>query len=294
MPQFFYKYMTARVAKIVLVSRRLRWSSSLLFNDPFDITQELRLDFDEHRLNATLIDRVASLMEHGDIAAPLRHVLFGPLLRGAMRLEPDARRAMASELRRRMAAPTSGQVEALKELKDTWRAMVPTFRVLCFSEVHDATPMWNHYADGYKGVVLQFVAVEEVDSAFLVARPVVYQDTRPSIADVNTWVSCMLGQGEKSYRDLFMEYLYVKKSEWSYEKEWRIPAPGRRPEDSELFGDYGFHPSELTAICFGPKCSEEDRSDLLKLLSHGLEHVQAHEMLLNVQQAKIESRAIAR
>jgi hypothetical protein len=129
--------------------------------------------------------------------------------------------------------------------------MVPTFRVLCLSEVHDAMPMWNHYADGYKGVVLRFVAVKEVDSAFLVARPVVYQDVPPSIADVNTWVSRMLGQGEKRYQDLFMEYLYVKKCEWSYEKEWRIPAPGRRSEGSELFGEYGFHPSEVTAIYFG-------------------------------------------
>lgn len=291
-PQFFYKYMTARVAKIVLTTRCLRWSSPLLFNDPFDITQELRLGFDEHRLNATLTDRVASLMEEAELSTPVGHPVFGPLLRGAMRLGPDARRVMASELRRGMGASTPGQAEALKVLKDTWRAMVPTFRVLCLSEVHDATSMWNHYADGYKGVVLRFLAVKEVDSAFLVARPVVYQDTPPSIADVNAWVSCMLGQGEKSYQDLFMEYLYVKKCEWSYEKEWRIPAPGRRPEDSELFGDYGFHPSELTAIYFGPNCSDGDRSDLFKLLAHGLGHVQAHEMFLNVQEAKIEARAI--
>jgi hypothetical protein len=27
-------------------TRRLRWSSPLLFNDPFDVTQELRLNFD--------------------------------------------------------------------------------------------------------------------------------------------------------------------------------------------------------------------------------------------------------
>jgi hypothetical protein len=281
-PRVFSKYMTAKVAKIVLATRRLRGSSPLLFNDPFDITQELRLDFDEYRLNATLTDQVGSLMEQGDLSTPVTHPVFGPLLRGAMRLGPDARRTMASELRRRIGASPPGQAVALKVLKDTWRAMVPTFRVLCLSEVHDATSIWNHYADRYQGVVLQFVAVKEVDSAFLIARPVVYQDTAPSIADVNTWVSCMLGQGEKSYQDLFTEYLYVKKCEWSYEKEWRIPAPGRRPEDSELFGDYGFHPSELTAIYFGPKCSEEDCSDLLKLLAHGLEHVQAHEMFLNV------------
>jgi hypothetical protein len=97
-PQCFYKYMTARVAKIVLTTRRLRWSSPVLFNDPFDITQELRLDFDEHRLNIALIDRVASLIEHGDLSSPIGHPVFGPLLRGAMRLGPDARRAMASEL----------------------------------------------------------------------------------------------------------------------------------------------------------------------------------------------------
>lgn len=34
-----------------LTTRCLRWSSPLLFNDPFDITQELCLDFDEHRLS---------------------------------------------------------------------------------------------------------------------------------------------------------------------------------------------------------------------------------------------------
>jgi hypothetical protein len=79
--QVFYKYMTARVAKIVLATRRLRWSSPLLFNDPFDVTQELRLNFDEHGLNAALIERVASLMEHGDMSGPVKHPVFGPLFR---------------------------------------------------------------------------------------------------------------------------------------------------------------------------------------------------------------------
>ena len=50
--QYFYKYVTAKVAKIVLATRKLRWSSPLLFNDPFDVTQELRLNFDEAKLNA--------------------------------------------------------------------------------------------------------------------------------------------------------------------------------------------------------------------------------------------------
>jgi len=109
------------------------------------------------------------------------------------------------------------------------------------------------------------------------------------------WVSCMLGEGgEKNYRDLFTEYLYVKTCAWSYEKEWRIPAPGRRPDDSELFGDYGFHPRELTAIYVGPNCPDEDRADLLALLTHGLEHVQAHQMSFDIPQARLVSRPILR
>lgn len=291
MPQFFYKYMTAKVAKIVLATRRLRWSSPLLFNDPFDITQELRLNFDEHGLNAALTDRVAWLIEHGDSSTPVKHPVYGLMVRLAMRASPHDRRAMAGELRRRMR-PTPGQAEALRELKDTWRAMVPTFRVLCLSEVNDVTSMWSHYADKYHGVVLEFFAVKEVDSAFQIARRVVYQDTAPSIADATAWVSCMLG--EKNYQDLFTEYLYVKTCAWSYEKEWRIPAPGRRPDDSELFGDYRFHPRELTAISFGPNCSDEDRTDLLALLTHGLEHVQAHQMSFDTQQARLVSRPIPR
>ena len=69
-------------------------------------------------------------------------------------------------------------------------------------------------------------------------------------------------------------------------------APGRRPDDSELFGDYGFHPRELTAIYFGPHCSDEDRRDLLALLAHGLEHVQAHQMSFDTQQARLVSHPI--
>jgi hypothetical protein len=91
-----------------------------------------------------------------------------------------------------------------------------------------------------------------------------------------------------------MEYLYVKKREWSYEKEWRVPVPGRRRSDNELFGDYGFHARELTAIYFGPRCAEQDREDLLKLLAHGLDHVEAYQMDFDTQQARLVARTIER
>jgi hypothetical protein len=291
--QVFYKYTKVSVAKTVLATRRLRWSSPLLFNDPFDVTRELRLNFDERGLHAAVVERAAWLIEHGDASTSITHHVFGLLIRLAMTASPEVRRAMAAELRSGAGAPTPGQAEALREIKELWRAMVPTFRILCLSEVNDATPMWYHYADRYRGVVLEFFAVEDVDSALLMARPVAYEDT-PSIADANAWASCILHEGDARYQDLFKEYLYVKKCEWSYEKEWRIPAPGRRPDDSELFGDYGFNLRELTAIYFGHECPEQDRDDLLRLLAHEFEHVKAYQMDLDTQQARLVARPVER
>lgn len=287
-PKFFYKYMTAETAKIVLVTRQLRWSSPLLFNDPFDVTQELRLNFDEGQLNAALVERLALLVEQGNPSVSVKDLLLTKLLRGAIGASPEVRRKIAYELRQIITTPASEQTQAFKIVKETWREMVPTFRVLCLSELNDVTPMWLHYADRYRGIVLEFSSVD-IESAFLVARPVVYQDTAPAIADVNEWVSCMLGQ--RKYRDLFTEYQYVKTSEWANEKEWRIVS-GARTGETELFGDYGFHLNDLSGIYFGEKCSGDDRRDLMVLLAHGLEHVRAYEAFSDSQQAKFVFRTV--
>jgi Protein of unknown function (DUF2971) len=279
--QLFYKYMTPKVAKIVLASRQLRWSSPLLFNDPFDVTQELRLNFDEAKLIAALTDRVASLLERGDSPDSIKHPVVAAMLRVASCATRDKRRAMAKELRK--SVDTSAQIASLAILKDKWKEMVPTFRVLCLSELNDVTPMWQHYADGYKGVVLEFSVIDELESALLMARPIIYQDTPPSIADVKTWVNCLLAQS--SYWDIFTEYQYVKTNPWSYEREWRIVS-GARPGENGLFGDYGFQSREFTGIYFGPKCCEEDRTELVALLTDGLEHVLAYEAFPDTKQAK--------
>jgi hypothetical protein len=287
--KFFYKYMTSKVARIVLARRKLRWSSPLLFNDPFDVTQELRLNFDEGQLNAALAERVALLIEQGDHSISVRQPKLADLLRVADR--PDFWRTMASAFRKGIFPPISGQIQSFAAAKGKWSEMVPTFRILCLSELNDIIPMWLHYADEYRGVVLEFSAADELDSVFLAARPVVYQDTPPAVADADTWASCILGQGGNTYRDILSEYLYVKTKSWSYEQEWRIVSRAR-PDDNVLFGDYGFYLYDLTGIYFGPKCSDEDRSDLIALLAHGLQHVQAHQAFPDFQQAKLRFLAI--
>ena len=292
--RFFYKYMKAKVAKIVLGTGRLRWSSPLLFNDPFDITQELRLNFDDGQLIAVMADRVASLIEQGNFPSSAKDSNLAHLFRVAMHATPNMRRVMVSDLRKSIQTGTSASIQAFTPLKDMWSKIVPTFRILCLSELNDITPMWLRYADEYRGVALEFSPVDELGSAFLSTRPVVYQDTLPAIADVNSWVSCALGQGGLTYEYLFTEYLYVKTTAWSYEKEWRIVMLGARPGESGFFGDYAFDPHDLTGIYFGSKCSAEDRLDLFALLTHGLKNVLAYEAFPDSHHARFRFRAVTR
>ena len=290
----FYKYMKANVVKIALDSRKLRWSSPVLFNDPFDITQELRLNFDDGQLIAAMADKLALLIEQGNFLSSVEDSNLAHLFRVAIHATPDVRQVMVSNLRKGIQPSTSASMQAFTPLKEMWTKIVPTFRILCLSELNDITPMWLGYADEYKGVVLEFSPVDELGSAFLSARPVIYQDTLPAIADVNSWVNCALGQGGLTYEYLFTEYLYVKTNVWSHEKEWRIAMLGARPGESGFFGDYAFDPCDLTGIYFGPKCSKEDRLDLLALLTHGLENVLAYEAFPDSHHARFRFRAVTR
>jgi DUF2971 family protein len=270
--QFFYKYVSARTAKTILTTRKLRWSSPLLFNDPFDVTQELRLNFDVAQLSAALVEEMADLIVAGGPIGDTARPDLKDLLTSLDGASPAQRQQLVDRFRKNPPRTTVGQVAAVAELKRRWSAIVPTLRLLCLSEANDVTAMWHHYADAYQGAVLQFEAIDELDSVWLVARPVVYQAAPPSIADARTWARCMLRKDDRTYQDLFTEYQYTKTPDWAYEREWRI-ASFKQPEESGEFSYWGFDPRELVGVYLGSRCSEQDQADILAALTDGLEHV---------------------
>jgi hypothetical protein len=258
-----------------------------LFNDPFDVTQELRLNFNEAELHAAVAEEWATLLETDDPSyepsRPWQKAIAA--MTTALRDKRDLRLRMAARMRRDPGPMTAGQFEAFAALKQVWREIVPKLRVLCLSELHDVTSMWFHYADKYRGAVLQFEAVDQLDSVFLVARPVIYQDTPPAIATKKAWARCLLEIGPQNYFDLIREYQYVKTMDWAYEREWRLASLARGGE-TELFADYGFYPRELAGVYLGTQCSKDDEKEILALLSHGFEHVSAYRALIDGPEVK--------
>jgi hypothetical protein len=95
-----------------------------MFNDPFDVTQELRLDFDETKLNAVLNETWISLIEQGDPSNSVKNPIFATALRMTLSLSPEMRRKIANDHRRQTVTTTPGQIKALAELKNMWRRLV--------------------------------------------------------------------------------------------------------------------------------------------------------------------------
>ena len=268
----FYKYQSAATAIAVLSARRLRWSSPLSFNDPFDVTQTLRLDIDPAVLQPVLVDAFINVLKNpappaaATIQLKLIHTLFWRATR------PSDRDSILDELRSTSGSPTAGGINAFDELQKTWNGLVPQFRILCLSESPTITPMWNHYADAYKGTVLEFQADVSVDSALQLAKPVIYQDTPPRIADVNEWARAIVETNGKRFHELFREMQYVKATSWAYEKEWRVVSYAR-PDSSGLTSDLGFHPKEVRGLYLGPNTLPADEAVLRSLLVGDLNHV---------------------
>ena len=160
--------------------------------------------------------------------------------------------------------------------------MVSEMRVLCLSELHDLTAMWAHYAAQATGVVLQFEVLDGLDSALLVARPVIYDDSPPAISKPREWAHRMIRyqNWEIQSLTLFDDYEHTKTTEWESEREWRISSMKRHGETG-LFSDYEFNERQVNAVYFGWKCTEDDRAAINSLLTHGLDHVKTFDAFPN-------------
>ena len=271
--RFFYKYMPPDTAKIVLCNRTLRWSSPILFNDPFDNHPD-PMQFSSIDMQRAVVAELSSLLTNpGDTS--VTDPLLQYMLEVARRSTPQERMAMAAVPKEFETLLSDQKSDSLQDLKLLWSDMLRDMRVLCLSEVNDLTAMWEHYAAKATGVVVKFEAVDRLDSAFLMARPVKYDDSPPAISQPQEWARMMIYSNnvETEGVHLFDDYEHTKTTEWQAEREWRISSRKRR-EESGLYSDYGFKAREVAAVYFGWKCSEEDREAITALLAHGLDHVE--------------------
>lgn len=272
--------MSASTARLVLENRTLRWSSPSIFNDPFDVPRDLSFGITSAEIADALAKRMESLIEHPPEDTSDLNPMIKPIVDTVKRgISPELRSKMIAKIKTTPETnpPTGASMDALREL---WRSWIPHFRILCLTESPEHLAMWFHYADQYKGAVLEFDCNDELDSAWLAAQPVTYPTAKPEIFEADGWAKLFMMTRDVAIKTIFRVATYTKSPDWSYENEWRL-ASYKRPDDTGLFTDYKFDPRELSCIYLGPLISPTDKTFLIEAAAK-YPHIQIHEAVIGM------------
>ncbi|MBN1972559.1 MAG: DUF2971 domain-containing protein [Sedimentisphaerales bacterium] len=274
-PETYFKYLTAEVAKIILVNHTLRWSSPLLFDDIFDVKRDFDFGFDIEELKEPIVNEIKNLLSVENIPDLSSRPLVDWFIQTLRRQDCDNKHKIILKLPQLIDKGIHhAKNNSYEMIKKQWSEFIPQFRILCLSAVNDNLCMWAHYSDSHKGVVLEFQSINYLDSPWLIAQPIVYQDSPPILATKQEWIKSITGQKLLKYDEpqFWEPYIITKKIDWEYQKEWRVVDFCDKGETG-LFSDYGFDPRELRSVYLGCDISEKDVKDITSLLKFDLAHV---------------------
>ena len=142
--------------------------------------------------------------------------------------------------------------------------------ITCFSEKFDSILMWSHYAQKHHGICLQFDW--RLHEEYFMGFKVKYSKKLPK--------AFYDGNGVFDGTDIFL----TKINFWKYEKEIRAIV---KVEDG--IQQAAFNPKALTAIIFGEKTSESDKTTIRKIISGntGYENVKYLQAKINLEKLKV-------
>jgi len=260
-----YKYTSSDTAIKILKSGNVKYSSPLIFNDPFDFQSELRFgnEKDEFiKIAQNIITDIICSRKNYDIN-PSDEWGQSILLLKKLILEdghcPDPVKETIDQVINDFALMGH---DTFNKANENWKINLSKSRVFCLSEVNDSILMWSHYSECHTGVVFEFDIKEELDTFFSTAVPIIYKSDPPFFITVEQWIEDLIGHNKIDYKKLNREYPYFKSDVWSYEKEWRVWIILPEVEQKE-YSFYSIHPQELKSIYFGCKINIEERKKII-------------------------------
>lgn len=223
-PDLFYKYCKIdKYFKKNIKKGQLWFNSPANFNDPFDC--KAYIDFGNSEKQCR--ENFERFNDAFKVKLPKKHKeIWDELLKN-----PDDFNLLNSY----------GAINNFKE----WLG------VTCFSEDHDNTIMWSHYADSHKGLVLEF---KKDLSGFITQNllPVIYYKKYPEINVSDYEKDQMIS--------VAYQIICAKGINWEYENEWRaISVPGNKL--------YSFNKNELSGIIFGLETEECIKKKVYNLIN---------------------------
>jgi hypothetical protein len=265
----FFKYASPEATLAILETGKVRYSTPLKFNDPFDVQVGLHFDFDLHTLHDKLLDRLEVLASEQAEPPVDPNDVWGQLVLVAWKHFPEF--AFPKERWRQMTASSFTELEAVirstqEAYRQHWRdKMLPGLRVFCVSEERDNLLMWAHYAQEHRGAVFEFWSLPEEDNPLSVAQPIEYVDSPAPFFTEAEWIDDFTGVKRLDSGALYRRYAYVKSRHWGYEKEWRVWYP---LSTSKNYDYISIHPKELKALYIGYRAEYDFKKKVVEQMRH--------------------------
>ncbi|WP_043203082.1 DUF2971 domain-containing protein [Paraburkholderia acidipaludis] len=270
--QHFFKYTTSETAKLIVGSRKLRWSSPLLFNDPFDHQTGFAFPFTGKEFSEAFLETSLRVV-YGDAPfEPPHQTKYCNMLRIARANRDRWPREKFEADMRAAAAEMAGIFPGLsEELNANLTERLTRSRVLCLTERGDNLVMWSHYANSHRGVAFKFRRLEQLDHRFLIAQPVQYSDEAVSFLGVREYINKLFGLAEHDLVPRIWDLAFRKHADWKYEQEWRVHVALLADNDvGPGYSDDEEPPELFEAIYLGCRMDQACAAELVQLIRERL------------------------
>lgn len=273
----FFKYTCIETARNILKTKKFRYSSPLLFNDPFDVQTELLFDFEIELYPQKLYDEIEKLAS-SDTKIDTTWNQAIELLRYQILNEGKINPKLKEGLLLIFSTLINVYKKTRIDYNLEWRKSLKAMRVFCMSEKNDNILLWSHYCKNHTGVVFKLKVLPEVDNLLCIAEPIIYKPLPLTFFTLQDWIKNTLGIEKAKDYELFHNYAKIKYELWKYEEEWRVWSFDWDSIDKSyyncdndvipkelLYNDYGIIPEELEGIYFGCNSIDDDIREIKNL-----------------------------
>jgi len=263
-----YKYRSIKYGQQLLLTGKLRASSFVKLNDPFDLSIDSLFHPSLGNDPEEIIDAMNSTLLEYDV---IQGKEFSTKLKIIQSCLKNSSSEQIQNLRKEMLI--SGGLESYMEIAKTFEPLLIILKdlskedgIICFSKRPDINPLWAHYANNHAGIVIGFKPNVARNSLLILAKEVIYNDQRPFLA--KTMKEYFRNSYSKADTEIMKEYLdklyHSKCKSWSYEEELRVVT--QTYIDPQLgYHDFSFYPDEVQDIYFGNKTLETDIHDTMAI-----------------------------
>ena len=260
LPKRLYRFRSNTDYTISALRKDQIWGSNIWeFNDPYECVPfcdfaKLQQTLDEE-MSFNHVENVIKILKSGEIPENVVRVFGKSAIDHLICEVPDAYdperfRQACEEIKRQIIQNASANLYKLNSDLFEGILLEESRRyIACFCEENDSSLMWGHYANGHRGLCLEYDFREIVKPCTSECQqshqcnnlilsptiaPVIYKTTRlDATAHMLTLLQMMIQENQRMvsrgiyHRDtlLIAKCLLTKSNDWSYEKEWRIFSP---------------------------------------------------------------------